>query len=118
MKKYKIFNKIFYIKDLSIKEIPEWVASVIDAEMNYGSWTLMHRYNKCFDVLDSVDIHDSHHLIYVFIWLRYNYTRHLDWQRRYNTKPKELAHSMNRLTYEITAKIAYLLKEKKFINSM
>jgi len=94
------------------------VKDIIDCEVKYGSWTLMHRYNKCCDILNFIDINDSHPIIYIFIWLRYSYTRHLDWQRRFNTKPRELAHSMNRLTFDITGKIAYLLRENIFINSM
>src|SRR5581483_7634771 len=30
--------------------------------------------------------------------LRYSSTRQLDWQRRYNTKPRELSHAQDRLT--------------------
>lgn len=104
--------------ELTEAEIPHFVREVIDCEVNYGSWTLMHRYNKCFDILNSVDVHDSHPIIYLYIWLRYSYTRQLDWQRRFNTKPRELAYSMNRLTSEITNKIAYLLKANNFVNSM
>ena len=78
----------------------------------------MHRYNKCLDILNSVDINDSHFIVYLFLWLRYSYTKQLSWQRNFNTKPRELAHSMNRLTETITSKICYLLNEGKFINSM
>jgi len=78
----------------------------------------MHRYYKCHEIINFINIHDSHPVIYIFIWLRYSYTRHLDWQRRFNTKPRELAHSMNQLTFDITKKLAYLLKENRFENSM
>ena len=78
----------------------------------------MHRYNKCHNIITNIDIHDSHPLVYIFIWLRYSYTRQLDWQRRFNTKPRELAHSMSTLTCELTNKIAYLIKDGKFVNSM
>ena len=34
--------------------VPEFVTDVIDCEANYGSWTLMHRYNKCYDIIESL----------------------------------------------------------------
>jgi alpha-glucan,water dikinase len=71
----------------------------------------MHRYNKCYDILNSLDIKNSDNLIWVYIWLRYSYIRQLDWQRRFNTKPRELAYSMSRLTGDITNKICYLYGE-------
>jgi len=52
-----------------------------------------------------MDISDSDELIWVFLWLRYSYVRLLDWQRNFNTKPRELSYSMSRLTGEITNKI-------------
>lgn len=84
--------------------MPDFVEGIIDCEVNYGSWTLMHRYNKCYDILNSIDIGDVDKLLWLFIWLRYSYIRALDWQRRFNTKPRELSHAMSRLTYDIAAK--------------
>ena len=34
----------------------------------------------------------------LFAWLRYSQIRQLDWQRHFNTKPRELAHAQDRLT--------------------
>lgn len=115
-------NKNFSLKFKTIKKkshlhggdlnVPEFVEDIIKCEVEYGSWTLMHRYNKCFDILNQLEL-DNENLIWVYIWLRYNYIRVLDWQRRFNTKPRELAYSMNRLTQDITNKICDFLKNNK-----
>eukprot|EP00741_Cyanophora_paradoxa_P017205 tig00000202_g16617.t1 len=70
---------------------------IINAEVNYSSWTLMHRFNMCNGLLDRCQ-GDPHRLAMLFTWLRFSYIRQLDWQRRYNTKPRELAASQDSLT--------------------
>jgi len=73
---------------------------IIQQEMSKNSWTLMHRFNLCYDLLDRAKNNiDAKALI--FVWLRYSYLRQLDWQRNYNTKPRELGHSMDRLTLKL-----------------
>ena len=37
----------------------------------------------------------------LFVWLRFSALRQLTWQRNYNTKPRELAHSQDRLTQKL-----------------
>jgi len=73
---------------------------IISAETSPNSWTLMHRFNLCHDLLDRVR-GDVQGLALLFIWLRYSAIRQLDWQRNYNTKPKELAHALDRLTRKL-----------------
>ncbi|HTU89234.1 MAG TPA: hypothetical protein VMF69_03975, partial [Gemmataceae bacterium] len=70
---------------------------IIGAEMGASSWTLMHRFNLCHDLLDKAR-DDEDALALLFAWLRYSAIRQLDWQRRYNTKPRELSHAQERLT--------------------
>lgn len=70
---------------------------IIGAEMGAGSWTLMHRFNLCHDLLEGVQ-DDEDGLALLFAWLRYSAIRQLDWQRRYNTQPRELSHAQDRLT--------------------
>ena len=55
----------------------------------------MHRFNLCHDLLDEAQ-HDEDALALLFAWLRYSAIRQLDWQRRYNTKPRELSHAQDR----------------------
>jgi alpha-glucan,water dikinase len=69
----------------------------VAVEKGAGSWTLMHRYNLCHDLLDAAR-DDEDALALLFAWLRYSAIRQLDWQRRYNTKPRELSHAQDRLT--------------------
>lgn len=72
----------------------------IRAEMGHNSWTLMHRFNLCHDLLERVR-HDVDGLALVYVWLRFSAIRQLTWQRNYNTKPRELAHAQDRLTRKL-----------------
>ncbi len=74
--------------------------AIVSAETSTGSWTLMHRFNLCHDLLDRVT-GNVHGWALLFVWLRYSAIRQLDWQRNYNTKPKEVAHAMDRLTRKL-----------------
>jgi alpha-glucan,water dikinase len=71
---------------------------IIAKETSRNSWTLMHRFNLCYDLLDEVGSNDLDGMAMIFVWLRYSAIRQLDWQRNYNTKPRELGHAMDRLT--------------------
>ncbi len=73
---------------------------IIAAEMGSHSWTLMHRFNLCYDLLDKVG-RDSQGLSLIFVWLRFSAVRQLDWQRNYNTQPRDLSHSLDRLTCKL-----------------
>ena len=73
---------------------------IIEREMSGNSWTLMHRFNLCYDLLDRVQ-NDVESLALLYVWLRYSALRQLDWQRNYNTKPRELSHASERLTFKL-----------------
>ncbi len=70
---------------------------IIAAEMGSHSWTLMHRFNLCYDLSDRVG-GDLQGLALLFVWLRFSALRQLDWQRNYNTQPRDLSHALDRLT--------------------
>jgi alpha-glucan,water dikinase len=74
--------------------------AIIGAEVGKNSWTLMHRFNLAHELLVGAE-QDAEALALIFAWLRYSSIRQLDWQRRYNTKPRELAHAQNRLTFRL-----------------
>ena len=78
----------------AVRELAE---QIIHEEMSSGSWTLMHRFNLCHDLLQRAE-DDPDSLALLFVWLRYSFMRQLDWQRNYNTKPRELSHAQERLT--------------------
>jgi alpha-glucan,water dikinase len=65
-----------------------------------NSWTLMHRFNLCFDLLDRVK-NDREGLALLFVWLRFSAIRQLTWQRNFNTKPRELSHAQERLSQKL-----------------
>jgi alpha-glucan, water dikinase len=86
-------------KQVSIgpSEFAQLADEIIRSEMANNSWTLMHRFNLCHDMLDRVR-NNVDGLALLFVWLRFSAIRQLTWQRNYNTKPRELAHSQDRLT--------------------
>ena len=108
--------------------VPDFVLDVINCEANYGSWTLMHRYNKCSDIVKNWGISDndkdkenkyqySENWIWIYIWLRYSFLRQLDWQRNYNTRPALLSGAMSNLSDILTRKYSEFVKnEKKYKN--
>lgn len=73
---------------------------VIDRETTASSWTLMHRFELCTEMLDEAN-DDPAALAVLTVWLRYSALRQLDWQRRYNTQPRRLAHAQDRLTRRV-----------------
>ena len=73
---------------------------IINAETGSHGWTLMHRFNLCHDLVDAVRGRRDGWII-LFVWLRYSAIRQLDWQRNYNTKPRELSHAQDRLTLKL-----------------
>lgn len=79
------------------EESLEFADEIISAEVGKPSWTLMHRYNLCHRLLSEFSGGEEE-MILLFVWLRFSAIRQLDWQRRYNTKPRELAHAQGRLT--------------------
>jgi alpha-glucan,water dikinase len=95
-------------------ELADIADRIIKAEMSRNSWTLMHRFNLCHDLLDEVaDSVDG--LALLFIWLRYSALRQLTWQRNYNTKPRELSHAEDRLTQKLAALYSRDSKRRPFL---
>lgn len=75
----------------------EMAEQIVEAEVGKSSWTLMHRFHLCHDLLDEADA-DEDAFALLFVWLRYSAIRQLDWQRHYNTRPRLLSEAQNRLT--------------------
>jgi alpha-glucan,water dikinase len=75
---------------------------IVRAETTHNSWTLMHRFNLCHDLLDRAQ-GNLDDLAVIFVWLRFSAIRQLTWQRSYNTKPRELAHAQDRLTQKLAS---------------
>ncbi len=85
---------------LSSAKLADLTEQIVAAEKGSASWTLMHRFNLCHDLLEKVQ-DDPDGLALLFAWLRYSAIRQLDWQRRFNTQPRELSHAQDRLTTRI-----------------
>lgn len=72
-------------------------ARIVEGEVGEHGWTLMHRFNLCHDLVEEAG-EAREAWATLFVWLRYSAIRQLDWQRNYNTKPRELSHAQDRLT--------------------
>ncbi|NTU43074.1 MAG: hypothetical protein HGA78_08475, partial [Nitrospirales bacterium] len=83
-----------------IAQVSALADEIIRTEMGKNSWTLMHRFNLCHDLLDRV-AGEREGMALLYCWLRFSAIRQLDWQRNYNTKPRELSHAMDRLTLRL-----------------
>lgn len=93
-------------KDHSLAFEDEISRIIVDAEVNSGAWTLMHRFNKAAELLDAIVNGNlgpqREALARIYVWLRYSATRQLTWQRNYNTQPRILGSAQERLTMKIT----------------
>ena len=54
----------------------------------------------------------------LFVWLRYSAIRQLDWQRNYNTKPRELSHAQDRLTARLAEAFIHQPANRDLIRQM
>ncbi|MHB1425023.1 MAG: phosphohistidine-like domain-containing protein [Gemmataceae bacterium] len=87
---------------IAAPKVADLAEQIIGVEMGANSWTLMHRFHLCHELLaEARDDEDA--LALLFAWLRYSAIRQLDWQRRYNTKPRELSHAQERLTARLAS---------------
>ena len=82
---------------LDAGNLPILADRIIRAEVGPSSWTLMHRFNLCHDLLDQARGNLGGYAL-LYVWLRFSAIRQLTWQRNYNTKPRELSHAQDRLT--------------------
>lgn len=60
-------------------KIGEVVSEILYCEVEKSSWTLMHRYQKCTELLKcgKIDILNRDHVVYLYIWLRYSFSKQL-----------------------------------------
>jgi len=102
-------------REISIHmDLEDLSREIIGKEMGDHSWTLMHRFNLCHDLLDRVG-NQTEALALIFIWLRFSAIRQLDWQRNYNTQPRELSHAQDRLTNRLAERYVNHPAERLFI---
>eukprot|EP00916_Digyalum_oweni_P009353 GHVL01015773.1.p1 GENE.GHVL01015773.1~~GHVL01015773.1.p1 ORF type:complete len:1435 (-),score=233.56 GHVL01015773.1:129-3935(-) len=87
----------------------DMVSRIIDAEVYSDHWTLMHRDNLCRQFIEEFAPAEEKRVDsendfwgWLYVWLRYSSMRVLDWQRNYNTKPKDLSHASEMLSKSLT----------------
>ena len=96
-------------------ELDRMAGEIIEKEMSRNSWTLMHRFDLCYDLLDEIKSNNADGMALIFVWLRFSHLRQLDWQRNYNTKPRELGHAMDRLTLKLAERYEREQGEREII---
>jgi alpha-glucan,water dikinase len=104
-------------KEVADQELQNIAGAIIQKEAGKNSWTLMHRYNLCHDFLDRVG-GSKEGLALLFVWLRFSALRQLDWQRNYNTKPRELSHAQQRLTSRLARLYAENPAQRELVRLM
>ncbi len=57
---------------------------------------------------------DADAMARIFVWLRYSASRQLTWQRNYNTQPRILGSSQERLTHKM-AEVSYQVESQHII---
>ncbi|MGR3221252.1 MAG: phosphohistidine-like domain-containing protein [Candidatus Anammoxibacter sp.] len=85
---------------LDSPELSSLINDIVESEKEHNSVTLMHRFNLCYNLLDRT-INNPNGLAVIYVWMRFSAIRQLDWQRNYNTQPKELSHAQDRLTLKL-----------------
>ncbi|MEW6569656.1 MAG: PEP/pyruvate-binding domain-containing protein [Nitrospirota bacterium] len=103
------------VTPFEFKGLQDIAEEIIDREMSRNSWTLMHRFNLCYDLLDKLGSNNPEGMALIFVWLRFSAIRQLDWQRNYNTKPRELGHAMDRLTLKLADRYTKEYQEREII---
>ena len=79
----------------------------------------MHRYNKCYDIIQTFNEETSNEkYVWILIWLRYSHQRQLDWQRNYNTRPVLLSNSINKLSYDLTNRFSKSFQTEKLYKNL
>jgi alpha-glucan,water dikinase len=90
---------------------------IVEGEMGPHGWTLMHRFNLCHELIEEAD-GAREAWATLFVWLRYSAIRQLDWQRNYNTKPRELAHAQDRLTLRLATAFLQQPSQRELVRGM
>ena len=102
-------RQIAALRGLDLGGLGGLAQKIIEAEMGDHGWTLMHRFNLCYDLLDQRPVIEREAaplegLALLFVWLRFSAIRQLTWQRNYNTQPRELSHAEERLTQKLASR--------------
>jgi alpha-glucan,water dikinase len=93
---------VFLILSCAKNHSVELADTIIERETGDHSWSLRHRFDLATDLLDRVVPESPQELALIFVWLRFSAVRQLEWQRRFNTQPRELAHAQDRLTLKLS----------------
>ena len=90
---------------LPTSEIVSVVDEILQFEVYANKMTLMHRYHKAREILqsDRLDFTNREHVAFLYTWLRYSFTKQLTWQKNYNTQPRQLQESCVQLTNTIAS---------------
>ncbi|GLC52406.1 Phosphoglucan, water dikinase, chloroplastic [Pleodorina starrii] len=80
-----------YAVQLLAPPIESFVDKVLTAEGSCSHWSLPQRLMLATEVLDAADAAGPEGMSFLFTWLRLSSTRVLDWYRKSNFQPKDIA---------------------------
>jgi len=80
-----------------LRRLPSWGALFRTEPSRQASWSRLPSSSMLVPQQPATEELDTEFWSWVFVWQRMSFVRLLDWQRNYNTKPRELAAATNDL---------------------
>ena len=86
----------------AMRRMPSWNATFNKEALRRASWSRLPSSSLLVDPdEEKAEEMDDEIWSWIFVWQRFSYMRLLDWQRNYNTKPRELAGATDALANKI-----------------
>jgi len=86
----------------AMRRMPSWNATFNKEALRRASWSRLPSSSLLVDPDEAkAEEMDDEIWSWIFVWQRFSYMRLLDWQRNYNTKPRELAGATDALANKI-----------------
>ncbi|CAJ1410230.1 unnamed protein product [Effrenium voratum] len=88
--------------EAAMRRMPSWSATFNKDALRRASWSRLPSASLLIDPEEEKSEEQDDELwSWIFVWQRFSFMRLLDWQRNYNTKPRELAGATDSLANKI-----------------
>jgi len=88
--------------EAAMRRMPSWSATFNKDALRRASWSRLPSASLLIDPEEEKSEEQDDELwSWIFVWQRFSFMRLLDWQRNYNTKPRELAGATDALANKI-----------------
>eukprot|EP00854_Cymbomonas_tetramitiformis_P001462 gene1462-2085_t len=95
-------NGSSFIVNIKPPNAEDIVKKALDAEVNWGSYTLMARFTLALENLGMAEkIPGGNAMGFIFTWLRLSALKQLTWSREGNYQPKDMAHVQKALVEQL-----------------